>query len=141
MEGHAIPTIGYRGMHSYTVTFNNYFVPATHRVGAEGQGFKLQMAGFAGGRIQTASRAVGLMEAAFRKAVTYTVDRTVFGRPLALFSLPQYRLLTMAARIPITRRMSRIIEIEPALRVSPSASMSEVARVNNLPVNCLSRCD
>ena len=68
IEGRAIDTIGYRGMHSYEVAFDNWFVPGTHLVGGEaglGRGFYLQMAGFENGRLQTAARAVGLMQAAF----------------------------------------------------------------------------
>ncbi len=62
MEGRAIDTIGYRGMHSYEVSFEDWFVPAENLVGEEGglgKGFYLQMEGFENGRLQTAARAVG----------------------------------------------------------------------------------
>ena len=68
MEGRAIDTIGYRGMHSYEVAFDDWFVPAENLIGGDaglGRGFYLQMAGFENGRLQTAARAVGLMQAAF----------------------------------------------------------------------------
>ena len=71
MEGRAIDTIGYRGMHSYEVAFDNWFVPAGNLVGEDGgvgQGFYLQMAGFENGRLQTAARAVGVMQAAYEAA-------------------------------------------------------------------------
>ncbi|MCB9519554.1 MAG: acyl-CoA dehydrogenase family protein [Myxococcales bacterium] len=106
VEGHAIPTIGYRGMHSFSVTFEDYFVPAENRVGAEGQGFALQMEGFAGGRIQTAARAVGVMEAAFRAACTYVRDRKVFGEPLVSYALPKAKIAQMAATIQASRQLS-----------------------------------
>jgi (2S)-methylsuccinyl-CoA dehydrogenase len=106
VEGHAIPTVGYRGMHSYTVTFEDYFVPEENRVGEEGQGFVLQMQGFSGGRIQTASRAVGLMEAALDKALAYVREREVFGQPLSHYSLPQAKLVTMAATLQACRQLS-----------------------------------
>lgn len=106
VEGHAIPTIGYRGMHSYTVTFDNYFVPAANRIGDEGRGFVLQMQGFAGGRIQTAARAVGVMEAAFRKALSYASERQVFGRPLGAFSMTGAKLAQMAAVLQASRQLS-----------------------------------
>ena len=63
IDGRAIDTIGYRGMHSYEVAFDNWFVPAENLIGGEGglgRGFYLQMAGFENGRLQTAARAVGL---------------------------------------------------------------------------------
>ncbi|TVR05169.1 MAG: acyl-CoA dehydrogenase [Deltaproteobacteria bacterium] len=105
IEGHAIPTIGYRGMHSYTVTFDRYFVPEENRIGEEGKGFILQMQGFAGGRIQTAARAVGVMEAAFRKALSYAGERQVFGRSLADFSMTSAKLADMAATLQASRQL------------------------------------
>jgi (2S)-methylsuccinyl-CoA dehydrogenase len=106
VEGHAIPTIGYRGMHSFAVSFEDYFVPAENQVGELGQGFALQMAGFAGGRIQTAARAVGVMEAAFRAAVDYARERKVFGQPLTAYSLPRRKIVEMAALTQASRQLS-----------------------------------
>ena len=66
-----IDTIGYRGMHSYEVAFDNWFVPADNLIGGDdglGQGFYYQMAGFENGRLQTAARAVGVMQAAYEAA-------------------------------------------------------------------------
>ncbi len=71
MEGRAIDTIGYRGMHSYEIAFDDWFVSSENLVGGEdglGRGFYLQMAGFENGRLQTAARAVGVMQAAYEEA-------------------------------------------------------------------------
>jgi len=106
LTGRAIPTVGYRGMHSFTVFFENWFVPDDGRIGDEGGGFALQMQGFAGGRIQTAARAVGVMEAALRSAVGYTQERMVFGRPLASLPLVRRKLADMAARVALSRQMT-----------------------------------
>jgi (2S)-methylsuccinyl-CoA dehydrogenase len=106
IEGHAIPTLGYRGMHSFSVSFDDWFVPEENRVGDEGKGFMLQMEGFAGGRIQTAARAVGVMEAAFRRALAYVQERRVFGARLSEYVLTQTRLVRMAAAIHASRRLS-----------------------------------
>ena len=84
MEGRAIDTIGYRGMHSYEIAFDSWFVADANLVGGEegiGQGFYLQMAGFENGRLQTAARAVGVMQAAYEAAKQYAADRVVFGQP------------------------------------------------------------
>ena len=62
ITGTANPTPGYRGMHSFTLAFDRYFVPADNLVGGEsglGKGFYLQMGGFAAGRLQTGGRATG----------------------------------------------------------------------------------
>ncbi len=109
MGGRAIPTLGYRGMHSFEVVFDNWFVPAANLVGEEaglGRGFYLQMAGFENGRLQTTARSVGLMQRAYELAVTYAADRKVFGSSLDTYQLTNVKLGTMAALIQISRQFS-----------------------------------
>jgi (2S)-methylsuccinyl-CoA dehydrogenase len=109
MEGRAIDTIGYRGMHSYEVSFSDWFVPAENLVGEEsglGKGFYLQMEGFENGRLQTAARAVGVMQAAFDAGLAYAQERTVFGRPVFDYQLSQVKLARMAALIQAGRQFS-----------------------------------
>jgi (2S)-methylsuccinyl-CoA dehydrogenase len=109
MEGRAIDTIGYRGMHSYEVSFSDWFVPAENLVGEEsglGKGFYLQMEGFENGRLQTAARAVGVMQAAFDAGLAYAQERTVFGRPVFEYQLSQVKLARMAALIQAGRQFS-----------------------------------
>jgi (2S)-methylsuccinyl-CoA dehydrogenase len=109
LSGRAIPTIGYRGMHSFTLFFDNVFVPAANLVGGaagEGRGFYQTMQGFAGGRLQTAARACGVMRAAFGAAVDYARERRVFGQPLADYQLTRARLVGMAARLRACREMT-----------------------------------
>ena len=108
-EGRAIPTVGYRGMHSFSVSFEDYFVPDENRLGDEGRGFYLQMKGFEGGRIQTAARAVGVMEAAFRAALQYARDRKVFGQALADYALTRVKLVEMATRIQAGRQLAYVV--------------------------------
>ena len=108
-EGRAIDTIGYRGMHSYEVAFDNLFVPGTHLIGGDaglGRGFYLQMAGFENGRLQTAARAVGLMQAAFEAGLSYAQDRKVFGAPVFDYQLSKVKLARMAALIQGGRQFS-----------------------------------
>jgi (2S)-methylsuccinyl-CoA dehydrogenase len=107
MEGRAIDTLGYRGMHSYEVSLDGWRVPADHLIGGEeglGRGFYLQMAGFDNGRCQTAARALGVMQAAYEAARDYAGDRTVFNRSLADFQLTQVKLARMAVVIQATRQ-------------------------------------
>jgi (2S)-methylsuccinyl-CoA dehydrogenase len=109
IEGRAIDTIGYRGMHSYEVAFDNWFVPGTHLIGGEaglGRGFYLQMAGFENGRLQTAARAVGLMQAAFEAGLSYAQERKVFGAPVFDYQLSKVKLARMAALIQAGRQFS-----------------------------------
>lgn len=109
MEAKAIPTIGYRGMHSFEITFEEYRVPADNLVGGEeklGKGFYLQMDAFANGRLQTAARANGVMQAAFEAAATYSREREVFGVPLGSYGLTRTKLGRMAAIIAASRAFS-----------------------------------
>lgn len=109
MSGSAIPTIGYRGMHSFEVNFDNWFVPAENLVGGEagrGKGFYLQMAGFAGGRIQTAARATGVMQAAMEAAASYARERTVFGKAVGDYQITRWKLARMGMIIQACRQYS-----------------------------------
>jgi len=109
LEGKADATIGYRGMHSYTLQFENWFVPAENLVGGEsglGKGFYLQMGGFAAGRLQTGGRACGLAQAALEKSAEYVLDRIQFGKPTVEFGLTQYELGRMAARLAAARAIT-----------------------------------
>ena len=107
MEGRPIDTIGYRGMHSYEVALDGWWVPADHLVGGEeglGRGFYLTMEGFENGRLQTAARAVGVMQAALDAAVDYAHERKVFGRPIAEYQLTQVKLARMASATQVARQ-------------------------------------
>ena len=109
LEGRPIDTLGYRGMHSYELSFNNWFVPDEDLVGGEdglGQGFYFQMAGFENGRLQTAARAIGVMQAAYEAALDYAKNRTVFAEPIINYELTRVKLGTMAAIIQCSRQFS-----------------------------------
>lgn len=109
MEGRAIDTIGYRGMHSYEIAFDNWFVPAANLIGGEaglGRGFYLQMQGFENGRLQTAARALGVMQAAYEAAYEYASSRRVFGSPILDYQLTRAKLARMAVLIQATRQFS-----------------------------------
>jgi (2S)-methylsuccinyl-CoA dehydrogenase len=102
MTGRAIPTLGYRGMHSFEMAYEDFFVPDDCLIGGEagqGKGFYFTMRGFMGGRLQTAARACGLMRAAFEESVSYSQDRMVFGRSVASYPLSLAKLARMGALI------------------------------------------
>ena len=109
MSGRAIDTIGYRGMHSYEVSFEKWRVGPEALVGGEaglGNGFYYQMAGFENGRLQTAARAVGVMQAAYEEASKYAKERHVFGHPIADYQLTKAKLARMAFIIQAARQFS-----------------------------------
>ena len=109
LEGRPIDTLGYRGMHSYELAFENWWVSEANLVGGEGgegRGFYLQMAGFENGRLQTAARALGVMQAAYEAALSYARDRTVFGQPIVGYELTRAKLGRMAAMIQASRQFA-----------------------------------
>ena len=109
LTGRSIPTLGYRGMHSYELFFDDFFVPAENMLGGaegEGKGFYSAMAGFAGGRIQTAGRAVGLMRAALERSISYSRERVVFSHPIGDYQLTQVKLARMTAHLAACRQIT-----------------------------------
>jgi (2S)-methylsuccinyl-CoA dehydrogenase len=109
MRGKADATLGYRGMHSFSINYENYFVPAENVIGeAQGlnRGFYLQMRGFANGRLQTGGRAVGLAQAALEKSTAYAKGRGQFGRPIGEYQLTQYKLGRMATSLAAARQLT-----------------------------------
>jgi (2S)-methylsuccinyl-CoA dehydrogenase len=117
LEGRPIDTIGYRGMHSYELAFDHWFVPDADLVGGVeglGRGFYFQMAGFENGRLQTTARAVGVMQAAYEAALAYAQDRVVFGEAIIDYELTRVKLGTMAAIIQCARQFSLEVAREMA---------------------------
>jgi (2S)-methylsuccinyl-CoA dehydrogenase len=132
LVGKADATPGYRGMHSFTLNFEDYFVPAENLVGGEqglGRGFYLQMAGFAAGRLQTGGRACGVAQAALEKTAEYVVDRIQFGRPISEYQLTQYVLGRMAVRLAPARAITYAAAVamdEDERRAAPLAAQAKL---------------
>jgi (2S)-methylsuccinyl-CoA dehydrogenase len=109
LRGRAIPTIGYRGMHTFDLVFDRFRVPPVSLIGGEdwvNRGFYMQLEGFMMGRIQTAGRAVGLMQAALDGGVAYAKERVVFGKPIFGYPLIRSKIGTMALRVQSSRQLA-----------------------------------
>lgn len=109
LSGRADKTLGYRGMHSFSLRFERFFVPADQVVGCEaglGKGFYYQMEGFAAGRLQTGGRAVGVAQAALQAALRYVRERTQFGKPVADYQSTRYELGRMQVAIEASRQLT-----------------------------------
>ena len=135
LRGRAIPTIGYRGMHSYELAFEDLFVPEACVLGEEqglGRGFYFTMAGMVGGRLQTAGRACGVMWAALRAALAYTAQRQVFGAALDSYPLTLAKLARMGARLLACRRLTYAV----AGRLEEEGSRIEASLVKLLACRC-----
>lgn len=109
LAGNAIATLGYRGMHSFDVSFQDYFVPDENLVGREagiGKGFYYAMMGLTGGRMQTSARAAGVMQAACEQATAYAKGRKVFAQPIADYQLTLVKLSRMITNLLASRQFS-----------------------------------
>ncbi|MBV8761115.1 MAG: acyl-CoA/acyl-ACP dehydrogenase [Deltaproteobacteria bacterium] len=132
LTGKADRTPGYRGMHSFTLAFESWFVPDAQLVGGEaglGRGFALQMAGFAAGRLQTGGRACGVTSAALEATARYVAERKQFGRPIGDYGLTRYHLGRMASRLvaarAITYAAARAMDGDERL-AAPIAAMAKL---------------
>ncbi len=109
MEGRPIDTLGYRGMHSYEIAFENWWVPSEKLIGEEsglGKGFYLQMQGFENGRLQTAARALGVMRASMEAAKSYAENRIVFGEPIINYQLTKAKIGRMNMIVYATKNFT-----------------------------------
>jgi alkylation response protein AidB-like acyl-CoA dehydrogenase len=106
LTGSPIPTIGYHGMRSYALQFDDAFAPKANLIGGEeGRGFYQLMASYEAARIQTAARGVGVAQAAFECAVKYAKDRKQFGQPIGDFQVIRHKLAHMAVEIEAGRQL------------------------------------
>lgn len=106
LDARAIPTLGYRGMHSFEIAIADWRVPPEALIGMDAgkdHGFYLQMQAFANGRLQTAARALGVMQLALEEAAAYARERSVFGRRLADYQLTRVKVARMAASVAANR--------------------------------------
>ncbi len=95
--------MGWNAQPTRAVILDNVRVPVANRLGAEGDGFRIAMAGLDGGRLNIAAASLGGAQAAFDKAVAYTRDRRAFGKALSDFQALQFRLADMATDLEISR--------------------------------------
>ena len=100
--------LGYKGIDSAELVFDNYRVPADRLIGGvEGLGLKHALSGLELGRINVASRGVGIAQAALDESVRYAQLRKTFGKPIAQHQAIQLKLADMATRTEAARLLTR----------------------------------
>ncbi|MFP3979292.1 acyl-CoA dehydrogenase family protein [Marinobacter sp. KMM 10035] len=100
--------MGWHSQPTRTVNLENVRVPATNRVGEEGDGFAIAMKGLDGGRLNIATCSLGGAQAALLRARNYMHERQQFGKPLAAFQALQFKLADMATNLVAARQMVRL---------------------------------
>ena len=100
--------LGYKGIDSAELVFEDYRVPAGNLIGGdEGRGFHHALGGLELGRINVASRGVGVAAAALREALKYSQQRHTFGKPICEHQAIQLKLGEMATRVEAARLLVR----------------------------------
>jgi alkylation response protein AidB-like acyl-CoA dehydrogenase len=103
-----LPKLGYKGVESCELSFAGYQAPAGAVLGANpGHGFAQMMKGLEIGRIQVASRAVGVAQAAFDDALRYAQQRETFGVPIWKHQAIGDYLADMATKLTAARQLVR----------------------------------
>jgi alkylation response protein AidB-like acyl-CoA dehydrogenase len=97
--------MGWNSQPTAQVIFEDARVPVENRIGAEGEGFKIAMAGLDGGRINIAACSTGTAHAALNTSIAYMNDRQAFGQKLSSFQALQFKLADMATNLEAARLM------------------------------------
>jgi alkylation response protein AidB-like acyl-CoA dehydrogenase len=95
--------IGYKGIDSAELVFDDFRVPAANLIGGEGQGFYCAVSGLELGRINVAARGAGIAKAALDESVRYAQVRRTFGKPIGEHQAIQLKLGEMATRVEAAR--------------------------------------
>ncbi|MET4806251.1 isobutyryl-CoA dehydrogenase [Limibacillus sp. MBR-115] len=95
--------LGWNSQPTRQVIFENALVPQSHRLGEEGEGFKIAMKGLDGGRLNIGACSLGGARACLEAALAHVKDRKQFGRPLADFQALQFKLADMATELEAAR--------------------------------------
>jgi alkylation response protein AidB-like acyl-CoA dehydrogenase len=111
--------------------FEGLRVPATHRLGAEREGFRIAMATLDGGRIGIAAQALGIAQRSFDLAVSHAKTRMAFGKPIGANQAIQWMIADMALRIEsarlLTWRAAVYKDGDDRARASHYCSMAKLA--------------
>jgi alkylation response protein AidB-like acyl-CoA dehydrogenase len=108
-EGITVPPniekMGYHGVETTELIFEDHQVPVANRLGEEGEGFLQIMDGIEVGRVNVSARAVGLATRAFEEAIAYAQQRVAFGKPIAQHQMIQEKLADMGTKLEAARLM------------------------------------
>lgn len=100
--------MGWRSQPTRSISFEGVRIPASQRIGPEGEGFIYAMKGLDGGRINIASCSLGAAQAALEQSLRYVEERQQFGKPLSGFQALQFKLADMLTDLTASRQMVRL---------------------------------
>jgi butyryl-CoA dehydrogenase len=97
--------LGQRCSDTAQIVFEGCRIPASLRLGEEGQGYRIALANLEGGRIGIAAQSVGMARSAYEHALRYARERTTMGTPIIQHQAVAFRLADMATRIEAARQL------------------------------------
>ena len=100
--------MGWNSQPTGAIFFDQVRIPASYRLGEEGEGFRIAMKGLDGGRINIATCSVGAAQGALNAAQRYLGERKQFGQALSQFQALQFKLADMATELVAARQMIRL---------------------------------
>ncbi|SEO57097.1 acyl-CoA dehydrogenase family protein [Trujillonella endophytica] len=124
-----LPKLGYKGVESCELAFSDFRVPRSSLLGTEeGRGFAQMMRGLEMGRIQVASRALGVAQAALDDSVRYAQERQSFGKPIWQHQSIGNYLADMATELEAARQLTQYAarRYESSARADKEASMAKL---------------
>lgn len=98
--------VGYRAISTGELVLDSVRVPASNRVGEEGQGFNVVMCAVENGRLGVAARAVGVTQACLDASVKYAQERIVFEKPIGRYQLIQSKITDMVVNVEAARLLT-----------------------------------
>ncbi|MDT7726550.1 MAG: hypothetical protein QOI21_3126 [Actinomycetota bacterium] len=124
-----IPKLGYKGTESCEVVLTEVRVHQDQLLGGiEGQGMQQALSSLETGRINVASRAIGVAQRAYEEALKYSRDRTAFGQPISDFQAIQLHIAEMATRLQAARLLTywAASRMDAGERVDTETGMAKV---------------
>ncbi len=98
--------LGQHSSDTAQIRFDNCRVPAGHRIGAEGEGYRIALSALEGGRIGIAAQSIGMARSAMECALTYAKQRESFGQPIFNHQAVGFKLAEMATQIEAARALT-----------------------------------
>jgi alkylation response protein AidB-like acyl-CoA dehydrogenase len=122
--------LGLRGSPTTQLSFEDVRIPASFRLGEEGEGFKIAMTSLDEARLNCSAMAIGTARAALEHAVAYSKERIQFGKPIIQHQGLQFLLAEDAAHLAAATSLwesaMKMLASEPGRRASTHAAMSKL---------------
>lgn len=120
--------LGWHSQPTSAVNFDDCRIPASNRVGAEGEGFKIAMQGLDGGRLNIAACSLGGAQRALDEAVAYTKERKQFGKAISDFQATQFKLADMKTELEAARLMLYSAALKVSNKTADATASAAMAK-------------